>query len=331
MRRALSEFDPQDWLVRLKRLSRHVGKHFSEDRCLEEAASLAYTSLLALVPLLAVVFGVVSAFPVFRDWSAELKSFVFDNLMPAAGVQVDTYLNTFLESATGLTLAGTVLLILTALVLMFRIEITFNRIWRVDRARSLDNRIVMYWAVLTLAPLLIGSTVAVSVQNLIAPLTSGLEISAVWYRLGIFLVSWITFTLMFAVIPNRSVRFRHAAIGALLSAILFELAKNAFVTYITNANYAVIYGALATVPIFLLWVYLVWVVILLGASLAASLTTFEVTEERRGDWPVQANFQLAFRTIGHLQEVQMHGGRLSDTEAPTTSSSSPSACSPSSG
>jgi len=309
-----SRFKLNQHLVRLQRLAGHVWKHFREDRCIEEAASLGFTSLLALVPLLAVIFGIVSAFPVFAQWSQQLKSFIFENFLPAAGEQVDGYLNTFLDSASNLTLPGTVFLILTALLLMFRIEVAFNRIWRVDRSRSLLNRIVMYWAVLTLGPLLMGAAIALSVQNVIAPLALEDTISAIRHTGGIFLLSWMVFTLMFVLVPNKRVSFRDALFGALLSAVLFDLAKRGFVAYVSNANYAEIYGALATIPIFLMWLYLVWIVILFGASLASSLATFGDSERARMVWPARLDFQLVFRLVGHLWLAQRNGEKLSDTK-----------------
>jgi len=304
----------QHYMLRLKRLSRHVWHNFQEDRCLEEAASLGFTSLLALVPLLAVIFGIVAAFPVFAQWSQQLKSFIFDNFLPAAGEQVESYLDAFLYSASNLTLPGTVFLILTALLLMFRIEVAFNRIWRVDRSRSLINRVVMYWAVLTLAPLLIGAAIALSVHNVFAPLDLDEAITPARHKGVVFLLSWTVFALMFTVVPNRRIPLRDAVLGALLSAVLFEFAKLGFVAYVKNANYTEIYGALATIPIFLFWLYLVWTVILFGASLAASLTTFADSELALTTWPERLDFQLVFRLVGHLWLAQREGGKLSDTE-----------------
>jgi membrane protein len=220
--------------------------------------------LLALVPLLAVIFGIIAAFPVFAHWSDQLKSFIFTNFLPASGQQVEAYLNTFLASTSGLALPGTVFLIITALMLMFSIELAFNRIWRVDRSRSLMNRIVMYWAVLTLGPLLMGAAIAMSVQNFIDPLALENSVGIIGQKAGVFLLSWIAFTLMFLLVPNRKVFLRDALAGALLSAVLFELAKAGFVTYVSHANFTVIYGALATIPIFLFWLYLVWIVICLA-------------------------------------------------------------------
>jgi membrane protein len=301
-------------LGRGRRLARHVWKHFQEDRCFEEAASLGYTSLLALVPLLAVVFGIVAAFPVFGQWSDRLQSFIFDNMMPAAGEQIVPYLETFLSSVSSLTLPGTVVLIITALMLMVRIEVAFNRIWRVDRNRTLLNRVVMYWAVLTLGPILIAAAIAISAQKVLGALGLQEGVSAGWYRIGVFMLTWGVFTLMFTLVPNRRVQMRHALIGAFLTAVLFELAKWGFVAYVSNTNYTVIYGALATVPIFLVWLYLVWIVVLFGASLAASLTTFSDFRKHDTDWPRRWEFQLVYKLVGHLWTAQQRGESLSRIE-----------------
>lgn len=310
----LSTIDVPTLLTRLKRLARHAWKHFDEDRCFEEAASLSYTSLLALVPLMAVIFGVVAAFPVFSDWSNQVRTFIFRNFMPAASEQVESHLDTFLGSITNLTLPGTVFLIITALLLMFRIEIAFNRIWRVDRPQTMMNRVVMYWAVLTLGPILIGAALALSAQNIFRPLGLQSIASPVWQQIGVFLLLWMVFAFMFLLVPNRPVRIRHALIGAFLSAVLFQLAKMGFVAYVSKANYAVIYGALATIPIFLVWLYLIWIVVLFGASLSASLTTFADSEKARIVWPERLDFQLVFRVVGHLWIAQRSGGKRSDTE-----------------
>jgi membrane protein len=309
-----SLLDMHTQLKRGKRLARHVWKHFQEDRCFEEAASLSYTSLLAMVPLMAVVFGIVAAFPVFNDWSDRLQAFIFDNFMPATGKQIVPYINEFLSSISSLTLPGTVMLFVTALLLMVRIEVALNRIWRVDRNRTLINRVVMYWAVLTLGPILIGAAIALSAQKVLAAL--GLEggMSPGLQNFMMFFLSWMVFSLFFLLVPNRSVRIKHALIGALLSTILFELAKAGFVAYVSNANYKVIYGALATVPIFLFWLYLVWIVVLFGASLAASLTTFSDFSRYETEWPDRWEFQLAYRLVGHLWTAQREGRALSRTE-----------------
>jgi membrane protein len=299
---------------RINRLAHHVWKHFQEDRCFEEAASLSYTSLLAMIPLLAVVFGIIAAFPVFNQWSTNLQDFIFENLLPATGEQIVPYINTFLDSISSLTLPGTIMLLVTALMLMVRIEVALNRIWRVDRNRTLVNRIVMYWAALTLGPILIAAAVALSAQKVLGVFGMEEGIPPSLHRIGIFLLSWLVISLFFVLVPNRRVHIKHALAGAFLSAVLFEIAKAAFIAYVSNANYKVIYGALATIPIFLFWLYIVWNVILFGASLAASLTTFSDFRKYNTDWPKRWEFQLVYRLVGHLWSAQRQGKSLSNGE-----------------
>lgn len=311
---AESQLDLQRQLKRAKRLARHVWNHFQQDRCFEEAASLGYTSLLAMVPLLAVTFGIIAAFPVFSEWTEKLQSFIFDNFMPATGEQIVPYLNTFLDSISSLALPGTIMLIVTALMLMVRIEVAFNRIWRVDRNRSIINRVVMYWAVLTLGPILIATAVALSAQKVLVVLGMEGGIPPGLHQVGIFALTWLVFSLVFVLVPNRRVRIKHALIGAFLSTVLFSIAKAGFVAYVSNANYKVIYGALATIPLFLFWLYIVWTVVLFGASLAASLTTFSDYRKIDTDWPQRWEFQLAYRLLGHLWSAQREGTALSSAQ-----------------
>lgn len=291
-----------------RRLLRHMWRHFQEDRCFAEAASLSYTSLLSLVPLLAVVFGIASAFPVFEEWSEQLRELVYRNLVPDASSQLADTFDQFLGSVNKLTLTGFSFLIITALMLMMRIEKTLNLVWRVPKARSLVNKITIYWAVLTLGPLALGAATALSAQPLLEVLPGGMDASAL-RNVGIFLLTWVAFGLMFLLVPNCKVPFSYAALGAFVSTVLFTVVKSLFVVYVANASYSVIYGALASVPIFLFWLYLVWAVILLGASLAASLTTFS----DRGmdwEWPEAWELFLVYRLLGHLYEAQGKGESL---------------------
>lgn len=297
---------------RLRQLAEHVWVHFKQDRCFEEAASLSYTSLLALVPLFAVVFGVASAFPVFDVWAGQLQTFIFENFIPASGASIQVYIEGFLESAGRLTLPGTFFLILTALLLMMRIEKALNRIWRVPVARSLVNRVVMYWAVLTLGPVALGAATALRLQPLMEALGAGTDGGSL-RSMGVLGLTWLAFTFTFLLVPNRRVKLLHAAIGALLSALLFTLAKIGFVAFVSKSNFNLIYGTLATIPIFLFWLYLVWSVVLLGASLAAALTTF-VERRTVWQWPWEWEFLLAYRLAGHLWKAQCEGRTLDQEE-----------------
>lgn len=293
-----------------KRLLRHMWRHFQEDRCLDEAASLSYTSLLSLVPLLAVVFGIASAFPVFEQWTEQLKEVVYSNLVPDTGSQLAANFERFLGSVNKLTLTGTFVLIITALMLMMRIERSFNLVWRVPKSRPLVQKVTMYWAVLTLGPLALGAATALSLQPLVDMVGGNAWIDAGSLQaVGVFLLTWIAFGLMFLLVPNCPVPISYAALGAFVSTVMFTIAKLAFVGYVSRASYSVIYGALASVPIFLFWLYIVWAIILLGASLAASLTTFT---DRRTDWewPEAWELLLTYRLLGHLYEAQGRGEAL---------------------
>ncbi len=299
----------------LRAFSVHLWAQFREDRNFESAGALSYTTLLALVPLMAVMFGVISAFPVFDRWADELESYIFANFVPAAGDQVRDYLQDFVGRTAGLTGAGTVFLIATAILLMSTIEKSLNRIWRVRGQRRPVSRLVTYWAVLTLGPLLMGASLVISsylaALPLLAPeLVRGLLQSAL-LQVTPFLVSLVGFFLLFLIVPNRRVRWHHALAGAALSALLFELAKRGFVLYVTNfPTYERLYGALAAIPLFLVWIFVSWVVVLLGASVAAALTTFNY---RKADWRWSQRHELllAIRLLGHFWQAQRRGQALS--------------------
>ncbi len=299
----------------LKAFGRHLWQQFREDRCFESAGALSYTSLLALVPLMAVTFGVISAFPVFDRWAGELEQYIFANFVPAAGDTVYEYVSEFVGRTAGLTGAGTIFLIATAILLMSSIEKSLNRIWRVRTQRRPTNRLVIYWAVLTLGPLLVGASLVLTsylaALPLLAPeVVQGL-VQEVVLKLAPFLVALVAFTLVFMVVPNRRVRLHHALAGAFLSALLFESAKAGFVFYVTNfPTYERLYGALATIPLFFVWIYVSWVVVLLGASVASALTTFNY---RRAEWRWSERHELllALRLLGHFWQAQRRGEALS--------------------
>jgi len=302
----------------LRAFGLHLWDHFRHDRCFEAAGALSYTSLLALVPLMAVILGVLSAFPVFDYGVEQLQDFIFSNFVPAAGDVVREYLNQFIARSTGLTGTGTLFLVVTAIILMATIEKSLNRIWRVDRVRHPTSRLVMYWAVLTLGPMLLGGSLGLTSYLAALPLLAP-EFARGTLQSGLLLmtpplVALAAFTLIFLLVPNRRVHWRHALAGAAFSALAFELSKRGFVLYISNfPTYERLYGALATIPIFLVWIYVSWVVILLGASLSAALTTFNY---RRANWhwnPRQ-HLLLVLRLVEHLWRAQINGRGITTLE-----------------
>ncbi|MDT8437532.1 MAG: virulence factor BrkB family protein [Wenzhouxiangellaceae bacterium] len=295
----------------LRAFGHHLWKHFREDRCFEAAAALSYTSLLALVPLMAVMLGVLSAFPVFDYGVGQLQDFIFSNFVPAAGDVIREYLDQFIARSAGLTGTGTLFLVVTAVILMATIEKSLNRIWRVDRPRRPANRLTVYWAVLTLGPLLLGGSLGLTSYLAALPLLAPELVRGPLQSLILvatpFGVAMLAFTLIFVIVPNRHVRWHHALAGAAFSALAFEVSKRGFVLYVAHfPTYQKLYGALAAIPIFLVWIYVSWVVILLGASVSAALTTFNY---RRADWRWNRRHHLllALRLIGHLRHAQREG------------------------
>jgi len=276
------------WLRRLRQ--RYPREHWREfagflwhrfvaDRCFESAGALSYTTIFALVPLTAGALGVAAAFPAFQSWTDRLTDFVFANFVPQAARVVESYLRQFADSARGLTSIGAVALLVSALLTMASVEDTFNRIWRVTTPRRRLARFLVYWVALTLGPLLILASLALSSYLFSLPFISG---AAQQFGLEEWLLQKVpllvemgTFTLAYMIVPNRVVRIRFALVGGLLATLLFEAAKSGLATYLSYVpSYTQVYGALAAIPIFLIWIYLSWTSVLLGASFAASLGTF---------------------------------------------------------
>jgi len=213
-----------------------VAKHFRRDDCTSRAAALSFTSLLAIVPLMTVSFWILSAFPVFEQMIQPVEDFIFSNFVPATGQVVQNYLTSFVNQASRLSLFGLVFLVITSVLLMFTIERALNRIWRVRAARRAATKFLLYWAVLSLAPILMGVGIAVSSYLATLPLWSvtiaHFGIDQGWLlAMAPFFLSTATFTLLYVVVPNCHVVFWHGLVGAVIVAILFELAKAIFAFY----------------------------------------------------------------------------------------------------
>lgn len=249
-----------------------IAKRFYGDRCTQAAAALTYTTLLSLVPLVTITLGILSAFPAFQDVRANLQGLVFDNLVPQVGSAVMDYVEQFSARATSLTGAGVIGLIVTSILLLVTIEGAFNTIWRVTSERPLIIRLLSFWALLTVTPLLFAVSLTLTDQVMGGAFDSG---SPPWPQLAAMmpgLSEWFGFTFIFRIIPNRSVRLRDAMVGGLVAAVLFEISKTGFALYLQYFPiYETVYGAISTVPIFLIWLYVAWVVVLLGAVTAAAL------------------------------------------------------------
>lgn len=294
---------------RITTFARFLARRFIDDRCFESAGALAYTTVFALVPLFAVVFAVLAGFPVFDAWTQALVDFVFANFVPEAASAVAGTLRELAGSARQLSTKGVVALAASVLLTMLAIEQTFDRIWRVATPRSTLWRIVVYWTLLTLGALLAGASLAASTWLFGAPGSEGAGQGGAALRLMPSLVAFVVFTAAYRLIPNRPVPLRFAVAGGLLATLLFDAAKLLFATYLRNTNYEQIYGALAVIPIFLLWVWLSWLVVLLGASLAASLGAFRY-QPRALRLPPGAELYACLRLLARLEESRGHGRGL---------------------
>ncbi len=255
---------------------RFVIAKFRQDKCTQMAASLTFDTLLSLVPLLTIALTLFSAFPVFADFSEQIKHFLLSNLLPeTGGKMISRYVEQFAESASKLTAFGLAFLAITAMLMMITIDNAFNTIWRISKPRPLINRIMVYWAIITLAPLLIGASL--SLTSWLVGLSIGYTRHAPMFgvislKVVPIILTTLAFSLLFRWLPNQFVSARHAAIGGVVAAAAFESMNRGFGIFIANVpTYKLVYGAFAGIPIFLLWIYLSWLTILFGALITASL------------------------------------------------------------
>ncbi len=242
------------------------------------AGFLSYVTLMSLVPLMVVMLSVMTAFPIFSDLREQIESFIYTNFLPTSGDIVQTYITGFVDNASKMSAIAISFLFLLALSLISAIDKSLNKIWRVKEKRRLVTVLSMYWMVLTLGPVLLGTSLAISsyIVSLVTVTDSHMLASAS-FLLGLLplLASTIAFMILYMLVPNKEIPVKFALFGAVIGAVLFEIAKKGFVIYISQLpSYQLIYGALATVPILFLWVYLSWLVVLFGAVFTAALQEF---------------------------------------------------------
>ena len=271
-------------------LLRLVLLRFREDRCLQVAGELTFTTLLALVPLFTIAFALFAAFPVFDDWSNAFKVFLLTALVPEVGGKIITvYMQQFADNAAKLTVLGLVFLALTALALMVTIERVFNLIWRVPRPRPIAQRLIIYWAALTLGPILIGASLSLTswlVTQSMSLTADTKDVQTLLLKSVPIMLNVAAFGLLYFLIPNRRVLLKDALCGGAAAALAFELMKRGFAFYIQLVpTYALVYGAFATLPIFLLWIHLSWVVVLFGAVVVAVLPRWRLGAAERDENP----------------------------------------------
>ncbi len=302
-------------LDKLKRLAQFAAKRSSEDRIPQVAGSLTFTTMLALVPLATVAFALFTAFPIFSSFQMSLQIFLADHLMPAQlNTQIFNYLNQFASKAKGLTTIGMIFLFVTAVMTMMTVESAFNVIWRVRKARPIAQRILVYWAIITLGPILIGVSLSMSSYLFTRSMafTAAQHIPPVidWALTSAVLpLTALAFTMLYVFLPNCRVEWRDAVIGGVAAAIAFELAKRGFGYYVRRIpTYTAVYGAFAAVPLFLLWMYLCWFIALAGAMIASALPAIRIGQFHRPTFEGSDLFD-SLELLARLSEARDAGKR----------------------
>jgi membrane protein len=296
---------------------RFLWDRFLGDNLFQAAGALSYTTVFALVPLSIVVFGVLSAFPVFDRWSDQLSDYIFSNFVPSSARAVETYLRQFSSNAGQLTAAGIVALVFSLLVTLNSVESTFNRIWRVPIGRPKFARFLVYWTVFTLGALVAATSLALSTRFFamaIFETQPGQWLEHLLVRVTPFVIELVAFAAVFKVVPHRTVMWRHAFGGAFLAALLFEGVKWWLGVFIGSfSSYGKVYGTLAFLPIFLVWIYLGWTSILLGASFAASMSAFRY-QPASLRLPAGYEFYGLLRMLGRFLQARRKGRGLHSAE-----------------
>jgi membrane protein len=312
----------QNFFERLSRFpwrntARTLRQRFREDRLGQTAGSLTFTTTIALVPMVTVALAVFTAFPMFGDFQTVLQKRLIESLVPDnISRQVLGYLTLFASKASRLGVAGVMALLFSALALVFTIDRTLNAIWRVRKRRPLVHSVLLYWTAITLGPLLMGASLVmmsefVAASRGVAPDGVG-NLRWLFSTLEFLLLSWAV-SALYRFVPYTQVRWTHALVGGVWVAAATEVARKVLAYYFGQMpSYSVVYGAFATVPILLVWIYLAWSIVLIGAVLVANLPSLLGGISRDGR-SVGWRFQLALEVLQHLQisrNTQEHGASM---------------------
>lgn len=291
-----------------------VREKFTEVRVMQTAGSLTYTTLLSLVPMITVVLSVMRQFSPFMKLGEGLRGFLLQNLLPdKAGKVVATYALQFSEKASSLTVVGTVFLVVTAIMLFATIDRTINGIWVVHKPRPWYVRIPLYWLALTLGPVIFALGIAATSDLMHTSLVKHSGMAGFADRAGTALLLSLLFVFLFHVVPNRRLNFWHAVAGGLVAGVGVILVQRLFGFYLAKLpNFTLIYGTFSVLPIFLIWVYLTWLVILLGATVAAVLPEFLL--RRRLLPATSAGRLVAAVRLAQALALAQRTGRVSDID-----------------
>jgi membrane protein len=290
-------------------------RYFLRDNCRQHAAALTFTTLFAVVPLLTVIFTLLAAFPSTQSLTQEVEAFIFQNLVPTSSEAVASYLQDFSAQAGQLTLVGIVVLVVTAIMMLVTIERAFNDLWEVKAPKQNMFSILRYWAVISLGPFLLGAGFFVSsylasislfrdASDMVDSVIPGLAIVPMFFTA-------LGFSLLYIAVPNCKVSIRAGVLAGLAAAVLFEVAKRGFTLFIANfATYELVYGAFAAFPVFLLWLFLSWLIVLFGVELSRSFVLHELT-------PVQPQHPMLalLALLGLLQKRHSQGQGVDEVEA----------------
>jgi membrane protein len=297
-------------------------RRFNADGCFAASGALSYTTLVSLVPLAVIALGSLSSFPIFAPVRDQLLGLVLENFVPSIGAQAAWWFRAFADSATQTTAIGAAGILATGVLLLVTVEDQLNLIWRVTAPRPWVQRLLAYWTLITLGPLLVGVSLSLSTYFEIAARQAGFGQQALaWFasswlhglaRAVPALLEFIALTLLYGLIPNCAVRWRDGALGAVIATLTIEILKVGFSIYISATSfYSTVYGALAIIPIFLLWMYISWMAVLLGAVLAAALPNWRI-DGRMGEVPAGGvRLGLSLALIAALARAQRRGEKKS--------------------
>ena len=305
--------DRADILESLWHRIQYFAHRYSADRCRDTAAALTYMSLFALVPLLTVLYTMASVVPAFQGVEADIQDLLFEHLMPETSAGLEDYFEDFSRQAKNLTGFGIAVLLATAILMLSNIEKAFNQIWRTRGNRGPVSSFLLYWAVLSLAPITIGLGLAASTY--LASFANQLE---QWDIIGLggallvalpYLLQVMGFSLVYAAVPNCRVPLKHAVIGGVIASLSFNIARALFTKLVAGSSITFIYGAFAAVPLFLLWIYISWSIVLISAIVVHSLSAYQSAEQARRPLLLKA-----LELLQQLWSLQREGGSVREID-----------------